>query len=116
MNSNAEEFWTQGDFGYVKKEVDTLKTLCKPQIKVCESGPQITVSGTNIHDSWTLCYFKPTQYFDYTPLFIECRATLEARVELVNFAVNYVASSLVHNNYDAGAYVVSVAHQAWFTI
>lgn len=34
MNGKAEEFWTHGDFGYVKKEVDTLKTLCKPQIKV----------------------------------------------------------------------------------
>lgn len=41
LNQNAEEFWTQGDFGYVKKEVDSLKTLCKPQGKVCtcKTGP-----------------------------------------------------------------------------
>ena len=37
MESKAEEFWEQGDFGYVKKELDTFKTLCKPQIKVSQS-------------------------------------------------------------------------------
>lgn len=34
MEGKHEEFWRQGDFGYVKKEVDSMMTLCKPQAKV----------------------------------------------------------------------------------
>ena len=34
MEGKHEEFWNQGDFGYVKKEVDSIMTLCKPQTKV----------------------------------------------------------------------------------
>ena len=34
MDSKQEEFWRQGDFGYVKNEVDSLKTICKPSTKV----------------------------------------------------------------------------------
>ena len=39
MDGKHEEFWKQGDFGYVKKEVDSMMTLCKPQAKV---SPSIT--------------------------------------------------------------------------
>ena len=35
IEGKHEEFWNQGDFGYVKKEVDSMMTLCKPQTKVC---------------------------------------------------------------------------------
>ena len=35
MEGKHEEFWNQGDFGYVKKEVDSMMTLCKPLAKVC---------------------------------------------------------------------------------
>lgn len=35
MEGKHEEFWNQGDFGYVKKEVDSMMTLCKPKKKVC---------------------------------------------------------------------------------
>ena len=35
MEGKHEEFWNQGDFGYVKKEVDSMMTLCKPRTKVC---------------------------------------------------------------------------------
>ena len=34
MEGKHEEFWNQGDFGYVKKELDTMMTLCKPIAKV----------------------------------------------------------------------------------
>jgi hypothetical protein len=34
MEGKHEEFWKQGDFGYVKKEVDSMMTLCKPKKKV----------------------------------------------------------------------------------
>lgn len=34
MDGKHEEFWRQGDFGYIKKEVDSMMTLCKPQAKV----------------------------------------------------------------------------------
>ena len=34
MAGKHEEFWKQGDFGYVKKEMDSMMTLCKPQNKV----------------------------------------------------------------------------------
>ena len=34
MEGKHEEFWRQGDFGYVKKEVDSMMNLCKPQNKV----------------------------------------------------------------------------------
>ena len=34
MEGKHEEFWNQGDFDYVKKEVDSMMTLCKPQSKV----------------------------------------------------------------------------------
>ena len=36
MDGKHEEFWRQGDFGYVKKEVDSIMTLCKPQAKVSQ--------------------------------------------------------------------------------
>lgn len=50
MDGKHEEFWRQGDFGYVKKEVDSMMTLCKPQAKVSPSV-KLTVS--------TVCVVKP---------------------------------------------------------
>lgn len=50
MDGKHEEFWRQGDFGYVKKEVDSMMTLCKPQAKVSPSV-KLTVS--------TVCVGKP---------------------------------------------------------
>ncbi len=38
IEGKAEDFWKQGDFGYVKKEMDSLTTLCKPQVKVGGMG------------------------------------------------------------------------------
>ena len=34
MDGKHEEFWRQGDFGYVKKEVDSMMNLCQPKKKV----------------------------------------------------------------------------------
>ena len=34
MDGKHEVFWEQGDFGYAKKEVDSMMTLCKPKKKV----------------------------------------------------------------------------------
>lgn len=34
IDGKTEEFWRQGDFGYVKKELDSMMVLCKPKEKV----------------------------------------------------------------------------------
>ena len=34
MEGKHHMFWTQGDFGYVKQEVDSMMALCVPKQKV----------------------------------------------------------------------------------
>lgn len=34
MEEKHHEFWMQGDFGYVKKEMDSMMTLCTPNTEV----------------------------------------------------------------------------------
>lgn len=53
MDGKHEEFWRQGDFGYVKNEIDTLKTICKPSAKV--GGWSLVV--LNVH--CLACVSKP---------------------------------------------------------
>ena len=36
-----ELFWTQADFGYVKKVVDSLAILCSPKGKIAEVGDRL---------------------------------------------------------------------------
>ena len=36
MDGKLQEFWRQGDFGYVKKELDSMMMLCIPKDKVCD--------------------------------------------------------------------------------
>ncbi len=44
MAGKHEEFWKQGDFGYIKKEIDSMMTLCKPKKKVCNFLKKAPVS------------------------------------------------------------------------
>lgn len=34
MKKQEKLFWDQGDFGYIKKRLDSMKTMCEPDIKV----------------------------------------------------------------------------------
>ena len=36
-----ELFWTQADFGYVKKEVDSLAILCSPKGKISKQIAEV---------------------------------------------------------------------------
>ena len=47
MKGKHERFWEQGDFGYVKKEVDSMMTLCKPKKKVSTNKHTNTNKQTN---------------------------------------------------------------------
>lgn len=47
MKGKHEKFWEQGDFGYVKKEVDSMMTLCKPKKKVESTWSMLTQQHRN---------------------------------------------------------------------
>ncbi|CAI8028722.1 EGF domain-specific O-linked N-acetylglucosamine transferase [Geodia barretti] len=45
MEGKMELFWTQADFGYVKKVVDSLAILCSPKGKIAEGASQLICSA-----------------------------------------------------------------------
>ena len=50
MEGKHEEFWKQGDFGYVKKEIDSMMVLCKAKKKVPRPP------HTHLHPSFVPAY------------------------------------------------------------
>ena len=36
MEGKTDMFWAQGDFGYIKQEVDSMMDLCTPNTKLTE--------------------------------------------------------------------------------
>ena len=48
MEGKMDLFWTQGDFGYIKKEVDSLTHVCSPNSKE-EISTQIAKVGALVN-------------------------------------------------------------------
>lgn len=55
MAGKHEEFWKQGDFGYVKKEMDSMMTLCKPK-KTVGKNAHFSCRKNAHFSSRTLCH------------------------------------------------------------
>ena len=48
MEGKTDMFWAQGDFGYIKQEVDSMMDLCTPNTKLTEVNKFLVSRLVNI--------------------------------------------------------------------